>query len=70
MRLTPRERQLIQAILDGAANREIARLFGTSEQTVKNQLVALYEKTGATSRLELAMLVVKGRLDVDGDAKT
>jgi DNA-binding NarL/FixJ family response regulator len=45
-------------------------LFGTSEQTVKNQLVALYEKTGATSRLELAMLVVKGRLDVDGDAKT
>ncbi len=61
--LTPRERQLIGVILEGAGNREIAARLGLKEQTVKNQLATLYRKTGASSRLELAMFAVQGRLE-------
>jgi DNA-binding NarL/FixJ family response regulator len=61
--LTQRERELLAVILDGAGNREIAARLGLKEQTVKNQLATLYRKTGASSRLELAMLAVSGRLD-------
>ena len=63
MPLTPRERQLLAIILDGARNREIADRLGLKEQTVKNQLATLYRKTGASSRLELAMLAVSGRIE-------
>ena len=62
--LTRRERELVAAILRGATNREIARTLGVKEQTVKNQLATLYQKAGASSRLELAMMIVSGRLDV------
>jgi two-component system, NarL family, nitrate/nitrite response regulator NarL len=61
--LTPRERQLIEVILEGAGNREIAARLGLKEQTVKNQLATLYRKTGASSRRELAMFAVTGRLE-------
>jgi DNA-binding NarL/FixJ family response regulator len=61
--LTPRERQLIGVILEGAGNREIAERLGLKVQTVKNQLATLYRKTGVSSRLELAMFAVTGRLD-------
>jgi DNA-binding NarL/FixJ family response regulator len=50
-------------ILEGAGNREIAARLGLKEQTVKNQLATLYRKTGASSRLELAMFAVQGRLE-------
>ena len=66
IRLTPREQELIAAILAGAANKEIADRLGLKVQTVKNQLATLYQKTGASSRLELAMFVVRGTLDLGG----
>jgi hypothetical protein len=47
------------------SNKEIARTSGVAEQTVKNQLATLYQKTGASSRLELAMFARSGKLDVD-----
>ena len=62
--LTPREQQLVAALLRGAGNKEIAGLLGLKVQTVKNQLATLYQKTGASTRLELAMFIVTGRLDV------
>jgi len=53
-RLTRRERELIAHIAEGCSNYTIAARLGTSEQTVKNQLSALYTKLGVSSRLELA----------------
>ena len=53
-RLTPRERDLLHAILEGCSNKEIAARLGIGVQTVKNRLSALYAKFGVTSRLELA----------------
>jgi len=61
--LTPRERQIVSAILDGQTNKEIADRFGISDQTVKNQLRTLYAKLGVSGRLQLAMYAVKHRLN-------
>jgi LuxR family maltose regulon positive regulatory protein len=65
VRFTTRERQLIEAILAGLRNREIAHLHRVSEQTVKNQLKTLFRKVGVSSRLQLAMRAANGRLVID-----
>lgn len=57
--LTKREREIVLAILDGCTNREIARRFGVSERTVKNQLTLIYLKTDVSSRLELALAALQ-----------
>jgi DNA-binding NarL/FixJ family response regulator len=53
-RLTPRECDLIAEILAGRANKAIAERLGIKEQTVRNQLTALFRKLHVSSRLELA----------------
>lgn len=53
--LTPREREILAALLRGESNKQIARDLGLAEQTVKNHLSQLYEKFGVSSRLELAI---------------
>ena len=57
--LTPRETEIVFAILDGCTNRQIAARFSVSEQTVKNQLSALYSKAAVSSRLELALAALR-----------
>jgi DNA-binding NarL/FixJ family response regulator len=51
--LTPRERQILAALVKGASNKQIAREVGIAEQTVKNHLSELYQRLGVTSRLGL-----------------
>jgi DNA-binding CsgD family transcriptional regulator len=50
--LTPRERQVLERLADGYANREIAAQLGISEHTVKFHVAALYGKLGVASRAE------------------
>jgi DNA-binding NarL/FixJ family response regulator len=57
-RLTPREREVISAVLSGRGNREIARQFSLSEQTVKRHLTNIFDKLGVSNRLELALFAV------------
>ncbi len=52
---TPREREVISAILTGYANKEIAAKFSLSEDTVKHHLSNIYTKAGVSNRLELAV---------------
>ena len=54
-RLTPRERQIVRALLAGRTNREIGQKLGLREQTVKNRLSVIYGKLGARNRVELAV---------------
>ena len=54
-RLTRREGHLVGEILAGRNNKAIARALGVKEQTVRNQLTALFRKLGVSSRLELAV---------------
>lgn len=43
----------MRALLRGESNKEIAQRLGTSAHTVKNQLTALYQKTGVPNRVGL-----------------
>ena len=54
-RLTPRQEQILRALLSGLTNREIASQLGLREQTVKNQLSVIYSRLGVRNRLELAV---------------
>lgn len=51
--LTPRERELVAGLLKGHSNKQLATSFDISEQTVKNNLSAVYAKLGVQSRTEL-----------------
>lgn len=50
--LTPRERQVLQLLADGASNKLIARRLGVSVHTAKFHVASLTRKLGATGRLE------------------
>ena len=53
--LTPRERDVLGLVVAGHTNREIATTFSVSEETVKHHLTRMFDKVGASNRLELAM---------------
>ncbi len=57
--LSPRQRQIALLVASGAANKEIARELQISIKTVKNTLTNVFEKTGARSRTELAVSIVR-----------
>jgi len=57
-RLTPKEVQIIALVADGCKNKQIAAALGTAEQVVKNYLRVIYDKTGVSDRLELAVFTV------------
>ena len=56
--LTPRELEIISAVVAGYANREIAEHFKISEDTVKHHLSNIFDKLGVSTRLELALFAV------------
>jgi DNA-binding NarL/FixJ family response regulator len=58
-KLTPRERQVVQLVLSGASNKMIAQSLSLSEDTVKHHLMRIFDKTGVSSRLALAMFVME-----------
>ena len=58
--LTSREMQIARAVAEGRGNREIAAQLGITEQTVKNHLTSIFEKMGVASRLQLALLIIRG----------
>ena len=65
-KLTPREMEIVLAIADGQSNRQIAERLKISLQTVKHHLTSIFDKTGASNRLELALLAIrKGVADAD-----
>lgn len=51
--LTRREQQLVPLISRGLTNKEIARHFGLSEQTVKNHVHRILRKVGVRDRLSV-----------------
>lgn len=51
--LTDAERDVVELLLEGRTNQEIADLRGRSYRTIANQLAAIYRKLGVASRTEL-----------------
>jgi len=60
--LTPRELDIISAIVDGYTNKDIAEKFSIAEQTVKHHLGNIFDKLGVSNRLELALFAVNHHL--------
>jgi len=60
--LTPRELEIVSAIVSGFTNKEIALRFSLSEQTVKHHLTSIFDKVGVSTRLELALLATNRNL--------
>jgi len=60
--LTPRELDIVRAVVDGDTNREIAVRLSISENTVKRHLLHIFNKVGASSRVELALFATHHRL--------
>ena len=61
-RLTPKEMQIVALIVQGCKNKEIASQLGTKEQVIKNYLRGIYDKTGVSDRLELALFTIHHRV--------
>jgi two-component system, NarL family, nitrate/nitrite response regulator NarL len=60
--LTPRELDIVSAIVDGYTNKDIAEKFAIAEQTVKHHLGNIFDKLGVSNRLELALFAVNHNL--------
>lgn len=54
--LTPRELDVLSAVAEGLANKQIAARLGISSHTVKTHLAAVFAKLGAASRAEAVTL--------------
>lgn len=60
--LTPREIEILRAVTVGRTNREIAQHCSITENTVKIHLKNIFNKLGASNRLELALFASHHRL--------
>ncbi|MGA2250728.1 response regulator transcription factor [Terracidiphilus sp.] len=61
-RLTLKEMRIVALIVQGCKNREIAMRLKTTEQVIKNYLRSIYDKTGVSDRLELALFTIHHRV--------
>lgn len=66
-RLTGRELEVARLVAQGCRNREIAASLYIAENTVKNHVHSILDKLGVASRVEVAVLVSGGLLDVAAD---
>ena len=62
LRLSLRERQVVELVSQGFKNKEIALRMFISEQTVKNHLHNIFDKLGISDRLELVLYSIHGNL--------
>jgi DNA-binding NarL/FixJ family response regulator len=69
-RLTPKEMRIVALIVQGFKNREIANRLRTTEQVIKNYLRSIYDKTGVSDRLELALFTIHHRVLAQAAAET
>jgi DNA-binding NarL/FixJ family response regulator len=60
--LTAREREVLAQVARGCTNRQVARLLGISEKTVKNHLSAVFGKIGVADRTQAALYAIRAGL--------
>jgi DNA-binding NarL/FixJ family response regulator len=58
-RLTPRERELIQVLAEGLADKEIAARLHLTVGTVRRHLASIFEKLGVRSRLQALIVAAR-----------
>jgi DNA-binding NarL/FixJ family response regulator len=68
-RLTPKEMQIVALIAQGCKNKQIATQLNTKEQVIKNYLRSIYDKTGVSDRLELALFTIHHKVLAEAAAR-
>ncbi|MEJ1963571.1 MAG: response regulator transcription factor [Gammaproteobacteria bacterium] len=63
-RLSPRQHQVAQLLLQGQPNKVIARQLGLSEGTIKAHVSAIYQIIGAKNRVEAVTLAARSGIAV------
>lgn len=53
--LTPRERDVLELVIAGHPNKQIARKLGISEKTVKGHLTNVFQRIGVSDRTQAAL---------------
>jgi DNA-binding NarL/FixJ family response regulator len=61
--LTAREREVLELVRDGLANKQIARRLGISERTVKAHLTSVFSAIGVSDRTAAALWAERHPLD-------
>jgi two-component system, NarL family, nitrate/nitrite response regulator NarL len=61
--LTPRELEMVAAVVAGCSNNDIAAKLDISSKTGKHHLTNIFDKLGLSNRLELALFAVQHRFD-------
>jgi two-component system nitrate/nitrite response regulator NarL len=64
--LSPRERQILELIAQGASNKEIARTLSIAETTVKVHVQHILRKLNLSSRVQAAVVLAAGRAPEGG----
>lgn len=60
--LTARQREVLDSIMRGLSNDDIAGMLGISKARVKQHLAALYQKLGAANRAEAVAIALRRQL--------
>jgi len=67
--LTHRESQILDYIAQGNSNKQIARILGISEQTIKNHVSSILRKLNANGRAHAVALAIRNGL-ISAEGKT
>ena len=66
--LTPRQRRVMDLVIEGKPSKEIAFLFGISRRTVENHRAAVMKKIGVRSLSQLILLTLEAATPAGGAA--
>jgi two-component system, NarL family, nitrate/nitrite response regulator NarL len=58
--LSKREIEVVECVVQGLTNQEIAARMGLSRHTIKNYLFRVFDKLGVSSRVELLFMTLRG----------
>lgn len=61
-RLTPREREIVQLLVDGKSNKEVAAALGISTRTAEKHRANIMQRLGLHSMSELVRFAIRNRL--------
>ena len=60
--LTPREKEVLQYLIEGNGNKEIADRLCVSPETIKSHIKNIYRKLNVTNRIEAVKVIMEQNL--------